>query len=266
MEQNMIKKRIKKSIRRAFLAGIELGYMLCGGRCCKTPSGPQRVTGHITEIVGADYKIIGEISQMELKEGQKVRVRFGGFKTKGGHTANIQPGSARITSSDDSVVKVETDPNDETAATCRGLDGSANEAVTIEFRADGDPGQGVKEVIIAGTIICTQGDVATGEAEFGEPTEDDGQAEPQPPPTPTEPTGTPAAGEVPANPGEVNPGDPGTATGPPIETPAPGTPATPTPEGVEAGQPNPGNPAENENGVETGQPLDGGHAENNPNG
>jgi hypothetical protein len=264
----MIRKKWKKAFRRAFLLGIDFGYMLCNGHC-KPTAGPQRVTGHITEIVGADYKIIGEISQMELKEGQKVRVRFGGFKTKGGHAAKIQSGSARITSSDDSVVSVEADPNDETVATCRGLDGSGNESVTIEFRADGDPGEGVKEVIIAGTVICTQGDVATGEAEFGEPVDDDG-GEPQPEPNPA-PTGEPTTEpENPTpNPGPENPPAPidGVPPAPPADNPDAGPPANPTPaDGVEAGNPPADGPGTNENGVETGQPIDGEHTENDPNG
>lgn len=110
---------------------------------------------------------------IEIREGQVGTGQIG-LKTAGGHTAAIEPGSATITSSDDSVVSVFLDPNDETKFHYKGLDGSANESVVVEWRADGKRGEGVRDVVAAGTIICSQGDVVAAEMTFNPPTDEEG--------------------------------------------------------------------------------------------
>lgn len=155
-------------------------------------------------------KLEGEKFQMELQEGQKVDVKVN-FKTQRGNPATIEPGTGRWTSADESIATVTVDPSDETKASVEGIDGSANESVGVEFRADGDKGSGVKEIIVAGIVTVTQGDAFVGEMEFGTPVDVEGG---EPTPTPTEPgTGEPGTGETP-----VEPGDPGTATGGPVDT------------------------------------------------
>ena len=212
-----------------------------------------------------NFKIEGVFTKMELKEGYYVDVEAKP-KTAAGHDAGIEEGSGRFSSADESVVSVGPNPNDPTnekKARFTSLDGSSNESVGVEFRADGIKGEGVREIVIAGVIIATQGDAATGEMSFGTPTPVETAPEAQPDTTPAEtpaepapvdpgtevpatgdvPAETPATDEAPADPGAapdngpVEPGDPGTATGEPIPTEVPGEPAIPTPEGVEAGQP-----------------------------
>lgn len=201
----------------------------------------------------------------ELKEGQKAEITVTP-RTRHGNVAAIEPGSARFTSSDESVVSVEQDPADELKATIRGLDGSANEPVVIAFKADGDRSEGVKEIVGSASVICTQGDALTFDLEISPAVDDEGAGAPQPEPTPAEPgeggsgeptpaepapaegsgdpvePGTtepaPAEGEPGGTSDPVEPGDPGTATGEPIPAENPNAETTvPTPEGVEAGQP-----------------------------
>lgn len=132
---------------------------------------PGRILGDF-QFVDPDSQIkitTTGVFKMELKEGQKVRVKAQNFRTRRGNAATIEAGSGRWTSSDESVVSATPDPNDETQCDFEGLDGSGNESIVAEFRADGRPGEGVKEIVMSGAITCTQGDAAVGDLEFGEP-------------------------------------------------------------------------------------------------
>lgn len=111
----------------------------------------------------------GNITKMELKEGQTVKVSVGNFKTKRGHDASIETASGEWVSSDDAIASVEENADNELEATVTGVDGSNNASVVIEFRADGDPAGGTKAVVISGAVTVTQGDVATGDLTFGTP-------------------------------------------------------------------------------------------------
>lgn len=115
----------------------------------------------------SNLKIIGAIEQMELKEGQRV-VLTANPKTARGNVAGVEPGSVRWTSTDESVVSVTPDPANELSATVEGVDGSANETVAIEFRADGKRGEGVREIVGNLAVTCTQGDAAVVELQAGE--------------------------------------------------------------------------------------------------
>lgn len=187
-----------------------------------------------SEVSNSNFKIKGVFYTMELKEGYQLTFLLEP-KTSRGHAAAIQAGSVRVSSSDPAVVSVEQDPTNELAIKVKGLDGSANESVVIEVRADGDPSEGVRELVGTKSIVCTQGDAAifdltqVGDPEPFEGSEQPGPAEPAPAENSggasgegsggatSEGSGEPAGGD----PAEVQPGDPGTATGPPIEQPNP---------------------------------------------
>lgn len=131
---------------------------------------------------------------MELKEGYKAVV-LATPKTRNGNAAAIEPGSARWSSSDPSVVSIEQDPTNELGATMRGIDGSANESVVIELRADGDRGEGIKEIVGTLAVVCTQGDAATFDLEVHSIEDDDAPAE-QPEPAPADTADNSDAGTV----------------------------------------------------------------------
>lgn len=159
-----------------------------------------------------NFKLRGKIKDMELREGFKQRVKVGNFRTARGNAASIEAGSGRWTSSDESVVTATVDPNDETQAILESVDGSANESVVVEFKADGRPGEGVKEVIAAFPVTATQGDVAVAEVEpVGTPFEGDepSTGEPTPPTEPAEPTEPTLPDENPPteDPGPPNPSE-----------------------------------------------------------
>lgn len=120
-----------------------------------------------------NFRIIGDIETMELKEGYKADIEVLP-KTKAGHAAGIEPGTARFTSSDESIVSVVQDPDNELKATIRGLDGSHNESALVEFRADADKSEEVREIVATLAVICTQGDAVTAEITAGTPAVDDG--------------------------------------------------------------------------------------------
>jgi hypothetical protein len=136
---------------------------------------------HIAEIQISNTTIQGDIDAMELQEGQSAQLNVN-LKTRRGHAAAIEPGSGRWTSTDESVVTVTADPNDETRATIEGVDGSENESVVIEFRADGKRGDGVREIVATLAVTCTQGDAVVAEINAGEPVDSpaDGESEPIP--------------------------------------------------------------------------------------
>jgi hypothetical protein len=208
-----------------------------------------------SEISTDQITVKGELTVMELKEGKKA-VLIAVPKTRAGHAAAIQAGSARWTSSDDSVVSVEQDPTNELGAIIRGLDGSKNESVVIELRADGDPGEGDSEIVGTMAVVCTQGDATTFDLEVAS-IDDDVPAE-QPAPTPATTAGEGSAtaeGSAPAGnagsdvadpgtlggaaAGEVKAGDPGTATGEPLPSANPndGPDAMPDPDIAKGGEP-----------------------------
>jgi hypothetical protein len=235
------------------LFAFTIGFILVSARRSR-PAGKRRPSAIFTGVEFSDLrlKIKGSIQMIELKEGQKTALVVG-LKTRHGHAAGIEPGSARFISTDESIVSVEQDAEDELKAIVRGLDGSSNGTATIEFRADGIRGEGEKEIVGVVTVVVTQGDASVVELVPGPVEDDEDAAEPQPEPAPAETatSGTDTAagtvdggstkGEdevIPGDEGQVHAGDPGTATGPPIEADNPNEGTThPTPEGVEAGQP-----------------------------
>lgn len=132
-------------------------------------------------------KFIG-VEKMELREGFHVDVEIKP-KTVHGHAAAIQPGSAQVNSSNPSVIGVgpnPDDPNNELKFRISGLDGSSNESAVVEFRCDGDVGEGVRELISTKSVVCTQGNAVVVDMEVGEPVEDV-SPEPQPEPAAVDP-------------------------------------------------------------------------------
>lgn len=106
----------------------------------------------------------------EIREGKRRRLKAIP-KTRNGHAAAIEPGSMRWTSSDESVVTVTPDPTNELEADVDGVDGSNNDSVFIEARADGIRGEGVRELIATKSYVCTQGDASVFEFDEGEETD-----------------------------------------------------------------------------------------------
>lgn len=206
--------------RLAELAGALIGvglYLFLGDLNRK--GGRQASRIEFVQILISDYKIKGVIRMAELKEGQKMKLTVAP-KTSRGHAASIEAGSGRWTSSDDGVVSVEQNPDNELEATIHGLDGSANESVVIEFRGDADrSAEGVREIIGTLDVVCTTGDAAVVDISAGTPEDDSTPA--------TTGTGT---GTAPAeNPGNV-----------PADTSTDSTSETPTTEGTDNIPPNNG--------------------------
>lgn len=209
------------------LFGVAIGYIL--GRTGDKPEPENPALLYTADMSG--IKIIGEFTDMNLREGQKVDLEVMP-QTASGRPGAIEAGSARWTSSDESVVSITQDRDNPLKATARGLDGSNNESVVIEFRADGDQDPGddqIKEIIGTLPITCTQGDATTVQLSAGDPVDD--VAEVQPPPTeepaPTEPpTGEP--GE-PVPPVDETPGEPVPPSVPDENVPTEPTPPTENP-------------------------------------
>ena len=141
-----------------FLAGAVIGHILAMSQRRRTEK-PDNQIARVVSVRFPDELILieGEITKVELPEGKRVKfvVALG---TARGHAGAVQAGSERWTSSDESVASVEQDAANPLGATVRALDGSNNASVTIEFRADADRGEGVKEIVAATTIVVTQGD------------------------------------------------------------------------------------------------------------
>jgi hypothetical protein len=182
-------------------------YLFAGDHRRRHESFASRID--FVQILISDFKFNGRISRMELKEGQRVRLKVAP-KTARGHAASIEAGSGRWISSDESVVSVEQDPTNELAAIVRGLDGSANESVSIEFRGDADrSAEGIREIVGTLAVVCTSGDAAVVDITPGTPEDDTAPA-----------TGTSGTGS--AGPGEPTGNNPNTSTdlNPPPESPA----------------------------------------------
>lgn len=167
---------------------------------------------------------------LELKEGKKATIEVMVF-TRAGNRAAIEPGTARFTSSDESVVSVTQDPDNELKAVIRGLDGSNNESVVIEFHADGDRStEGVKPIVGAMSVTCTTGDAITASMSAGTVEDDEPEAQPEPTPepapevipeptpetpAPVDPATEPETGNEPTEPGpNTDPLDPPAETDP----------------------------------------------------
>jgi hypothetical protein len=208
-------KELFEFLASAFLVGFEVLTNPKGG-----PNHRRRWNDRV-EFVSIEVeglKIKGDIFAMELREGQKANVTVKPLTARG-HAGAIETGSARWSTSDESVISVTADPSNELAATIEGLDGSQNESVVVEFRADGKRGEEVKEVVGTVDVVCTQGDATVVNLEVGTPSDAasdaggaDTSAEPGNPPAETPPadTGTePATG--PADTGTEPAAEPGTA-------------------------------------------------------
>jgi hypothetical protein len=116
----------------------------------------------------------GVIKEMQLREGQQVTVTARP-KTRSGKDAAYDEGSVEWESSNPSVASVEENPDNELEATVKGLDGSANEAVVITCRLDGDPDEDeVRELIGSLDVVVTQGEAFAFELEAGAVTDSTG--------------------------------------------------------------------------------------------
>jgi hypothetical protein len=124
----------------------------------------------------AGVVITGEISQMELREGQQVPLTAA-LRTRAGRPAAYEQGSATWGSSDPSIATVTVDPNNELVATVVGVssvgsDGQDNPSAVITFRADGDPdADQTRDLIGTLDVVVTQGEAVVVELSAGAPTD-----------------------------------------------------------------------------------------------
>jgi hypothetical protein len=162
-----------------FLAGLASGYIL--NSLLRQRSGDSIENARVGFAYFPDdlTSVIGDIRKMELPEGKKVKLGVN-LQTVRHHAGAVQEGSERWISSDESVASVTADPNDPKKAVVRGLDGSANQSVTIEYRADADRGEGVKEIVASTTVVVTQGDAVVATVEALGQAQDDTDEQPTP--------------------------------------------------------------------------------------
>lgn len=159
-----------------------------------------------------NYKFEGDIKHMELREGFHIDVTIKP-KTAHNHPAAIQPGSVQLSSTNPAVIGIGPNPDfpdDPLKLRVSGLDGSNNESAGVEWRADGDTGEGVRPVIWTESVVCTQGNAVVADAEVGEPVED--MPETQPDNVPAETPADNAGGGV-AEPAGDGGGSEGTGNG-----------------------------------------------------
>lgn len=120
---------------------------------------------------GNGVVIRGRITSMDLREGQQVNASVV-LKTASGNPAAYEKGSAKWTSSDDSVVAVKQNPEDELKAVIAGLNGADNTPVLITFSCDGDPDAGpdqFRAIVATLDVVCTQGEAVVAEIQTDTP-------------------------------------------------------------------------------------------------
>ena len=128
--------------------------------CCKRKR--NRICAYFSQVVSNGVVIKGRLKKMELREGQFVTATVS-LKTKSGHDAAYEVGSAKWASSDPAVGVV-ADPTDEKKATITGLDGSANASAVVTFTADGDPdADQTRDVVATLDVVCTTGEAVVAE-------------------------------------------------------------------------------------------------------
>jgi len=128
--------------------------------CCKRKR--NRICAYFSQVVSNGVAVKGRIKKMELREGQFVTATVS-LKTKAGHDAAYEKGSAKWESSDPAV-GVEVDATNELKATVTGLDGSANTSAVVTFTADGDPdADQTRDVVATIDVVCTTGEAVVAE-------------------------------------------------------------------------------------------------------
>lgn len=138
---------------------------------------PDEIIGVLSFRFGGFQITTGDNFMSELREGQKVDATAS-FRTRSGNEAQIQEGSVKWKSSDESIATVTQDERDEKKAVVRGINGADNGSATIECRADGDPdSDSEREIILTGTVTVTRGEAFVGELSFGKASDDDGSSE-----------------------------------------------------------------------------------------
>lgn len=106
----------------------------------------------------SNNSVMGEISVFELQEGEKAVVTAEP-RTANGNPAKYELGSVSWETSDETVMTVTPNPDNELQAEIECIDGSNNETVTITCRLDGDPdADDVRELVGAATGVATQGE------------------------------------------------------------------------------------------------------------
>lgn len=111
----------------------------------------------------------GVITNMQLRDDQKVRITFGKPLDKKGNPASVQEGSVSISVTDGSAT-VEPDPADPFSATIIGVSPTADitKPGAVIITADADLGEGVKNITGSEPLIVTGGQaVGFGPASVG---------------------------------------------------------------------------------------------------
>jgi|SRR6185369_5331497 len=115
----------------------------------------------------------GELKMAELREGQFIDLSVA-VKTAAGHPAKFQAGSASfVTSGPEATVGPDpNDPTNELKARLTGVDGSANAAGLVTFKADGDPDDDAsRDVVATLDYVVTQGEAVVAEITAGPATD-----------------------------------------------------------------------------------------------
>lgn len=139
----------------------------------QTSPDKNKITPEFSAVILPENLIFRGINKMELKEGQKATLTVA-LRTATGHAAGYETGTAQFESSDDALLKVTSNPDNELLATIETLDGSNNDTATVTFRADGLQGDGEREIVGTLAVVCTQGDATVVEITATPPPDDDG--------------------------------------------------------------------------------------------
>ena len=148
-----------------FLGGVITGLVI--GRFLK-PRGENHFIFRLSAKDG--FTITGEIVEMELRKNQSVPVEAVPVGANG-EPAQIQAGTAKWKSADETVATVTVDPTNELKATVTSL---KQGSTSISIEADGDPSQSGEIVILGSADVRVLGPNAVGfDLDFGDVTENE---------------------------------------------------------------------------------------------
>lgn len=137
--------------------------------CIKKRKRKNRVIAYFSRVSSGGVTVEGVITNMEIREDQAVKVTAV-LKTKEGHPASYQKGSAQWSISDETVASLTLDDSDELSAVIKCTDGSNNTAFVVSLSVDGDPDDdNARPIVLTGDLVATQGEAVVGELSFGTP-------------------------------------------------------------------------------------------------
>jgi hypothetical protein len=114
--------------------------------------------------------IKGKINMFTLREGQEIELTAEPL-TEGGNAAAYQVGTAVWDVQPAGVAEITVNPTNELKATLRGTDGSNNTPIVVSLHADGDPDEGVTDIVGVASGAVTQGKATVFSLKVGAPTD-----------------------------------------------------------------------------------------------